>query len=258
MKFISQFSSWSAAIAFAFAVATISVIQADPTDDFSFSLSHAPEVEAYQLMSEHKVAEVLADHLDLFPISQTPNLAHHLLSLCRTYRFDPAFVLSLIQVESRFHVKVVSPAGAVGLMQLMPATALRVAADWKIPHPPLTAMTRALQDPFMNLTMGVTYLAFLRDRYQQLSPYYLLAAYNIGPAKMDELLSHKSFKPVKTLKYFEAIRRGVPSFRYYRKLEGQWSKARRKVKFKPNAQSVTGPFEEISKLPVRMRFADTI
>ena len=41
-------------------------IQADPTDDFSFSLSHGTDVEAYWLMSESRVADIFADRLDLF------------------------------------------------------------------------------------------------------------------------------------------------------------------------------------------------
>src|SRR6201993_1751506 len=80
------------------------LLSADPTDDLSLYLAHAPARDVYRLMSEQKVAEVLADNLDLFPKSLAPRLAHHLVSLCKHYRFDPAFVLSLIRVESGFHV----------------------------------------------------------------------------------------------------------------------------------------------------------
>jgi soluble lytic murein transglycosylase-like protein len=202
------------------------LLSADPTDDLSLYLAHAPARDVYKLMSERKVAEVFADNLDLFPKSLTPKLAHHVLELCKHYRFDPAFILSLIQVESGFHVKVQSSMGAIGLMQLMPATAQHMVDDWDLPGPKgtatsaasaVSAMKRALTDPFFNITMGVAYLSTLRDHYQGRSPYFLLAAYNVGPARMDELLSRRLFKPDKTVKYYDAIRRGVTGFRYYKR-----------------------------------------
>lgn len=194
------------------------LLSADPTDDLSLYLAHAPARDVYKLMSEKKVAEVLADNLDLFPKSLTPRLAHHILELCKHYRFDPAFILSLIQVESGFHVKAQSPVGAIGLMQLMPATAQHMVDDWDLPGPRGSAtMARALTDPFFNITMGIAYLSTLRDHYQGRSPYFLLAAYNVGPARMDELLARREFRPDKTAKYYDAIRKGVTGFRYYKR-----------------------------------------
>lgn len=198
----------------------------DPTDDFSFTLSQVSHRESYSLLSEQGVQEILADRLDLFPSSQVPKLAHHLVGLCKKYRFDPAFILSLIHVESSFRTQVVSPMGAIGLMQLMPATAhtvirendaLRV--ELGLEKQKLTE--RILKDPFINITLGITYLASLRDRYRNMPPYYLVTAYNVGPGRLDELLSQKSFKPVMTRKYYEAIRRGVPEFRFYKKITSE-------------------------------------
>jgi soluble lytic murein transglycosylase-like protein len=221
---------------------TAGMLSADPTDDLSFYLEHAPARDVYRLMSEKKVAEVFADHLDLFPKSLTPRLAHHLVELCKHYRFDPAFILSLIQVESGFHVKIVSPVGAVGLMQLMPDTARYVVDDWDLPAPaPWISMDRALTDPFFNLTMGVAYLATLRDHYRGRTPYYILAAYNVGPARMDELLSRKGFKPDKTVKYYDAIRRGVPRFRYYQRRAAVHKDRRSIVKAKAPAKRLDHP-----------------
>jgi soluble lytic murein transglycosylase-like protein len=74
---------------------------------------------------------------------------------------------------------------------------------------------KALEDPFLNLTLGVTYLRELRDRYAGLSPYFHLAAYNIGPARLDRLRASPRFRPGQTLKYYESIMKGVPTWRYY-------------------------------------------
>jgi len=236
MKYLCLISIWTVALGTAFYSASARIIQADPTDDFSFSLSHAPETEVYSLMSEKRVADILADRLDLFPQSQVPKLAHHLVSLCKQYRFDPAFVLSLIEVESGFKIRAISPVGALGLMQVMPATARYVvrelgfryttpylkASDVRLTGAQAGAMSeRVIQDPFVNMAIGIAYLAWLRDHYQGLSPYYLVAAYNIGPARLDELRARKSFRPTNTKQYYEAIRKRVPDFRFYTRTKVQ-------------------------------------
>jgi len=210
MKYLSLVLKWGSLAVAAIFCSTASLIQADPTDDFSFTLAHQPETEVYNTMPEREIAAVLRDRLDLFPKSQVPKLARHLADLCRQYRFDPVFVLSLIEVESRFRIKAVSPVGALGLMQIMPATAAFVMRDWDT-----KLSERALFDPFINISIGVSYLAWLRDRYRDVSPYYLVAAYNAGPAKIDSVLYRRDFKPVLTKKYFHDIRSRVPSMRFY-------------------------------------------
>lgn len=213
----------------------VGVIEADPADDFSLTL-RSPQAASYSIMSEANVVDVFNDRLHLLPQSQIPKLAEHLLHLCREYQFDPAFILSLIEVESGFKSKAVSSAGAVGLMQMMPSTAqllgqtLKEASQRdqsysrfsKVSHSLWKEAERhqivtLLKDPFVNLELGVAYLAWLRDRYTGRSPFFLVAAYNIGPSKTDELLSRKRFKPVNTKRYYEAIRRTLPQMRYYRR-----------------------------------------
>ena len=78
--------------------------------------------------------------------------------------FYPDFVLSVARIESHFRADQVSPKGAVGLMQLMPATAARFAVD--------------ICDPADNVRGGIRYLRILHDRYH--NPFYMLAAYNAG------------------------------------------------------------------------------
>ena len=228
-----------------FCVSAVRLIQADPSDDFSFTLAHTPEDEAYSLMPETQVTAILRDHLDLFPRSQAPRLARHLLHLCRYYRFDPAFVLALIEVESRFRTKVISPAGAVGLMQIMPSTARRVVKEMGVKLAPRKLRRQSfLLDPYINTTVGVAYLAWLRDHYRGMPPYYLVAAYNAGPAKIDELLARGAFRPVLTKKYYEAIRRGIPEFRFYRSPEprpGRRSHRKPAIKTEPTQAPRVAP-----------------
>ena len=90
--------------------------------------------------------------------------------------FDPGLVLAIIEIESRFDAFAVSRVGAIGLMQLMPATgaylAERHGLDWQGP--------RTLFDPVTNVILGVAYLEELRDHFEELST--ALAAYNYGPS----------------------------------------------------------------------------
>ena len=87
-------------------------------------------------------------------------------------------VLAVIRQESAFNSQAVSPAGARGLMQLMPRTALKMAQEQKLPY----AVQRLTAEPTLNLKLGQAYLARLLDQFD--GSYVLtLAAYNAGPAR---------------------------------------------------------------------------
>jgi soluble lytic murein transglycosylase-like protein len=84
----------------------------------------------------------------------------------------PELVRAVIQVESAFNARAVSPKGAMGLMQLMPATARRF----------------GVIDPFNpaeNIRAGVSYLRQLLERYDH-DEQLALAAYNAGPAAVEK------------------------------------------------------------------------
>lgn len=211
-KYVRHLSVWTIAVACTAAVAFFNARPADPADDFSFTVYREVSAEEIaKLMSAKQVTEILVDHLDLFPRSQAPKLAAHLLSLCTRFRFDPSFILSLIQVESSFRIKAVSPVNARGLMQLMPDTAELIARKLGVKY----RQPDHLFDPYTNLTLGIAYLSMMRDRYRGFPPYFI-AAYNAGPGKLDGLLLNGKFKPVETRKYHEAIRSRVPYFKFYR------------------------------------------
>lgn len=84
---------------------------------------------------------------------------------------DPRLVLSVIRVESNFVGLALSPKGAMGLMQLMPATARRfgVTDPW---------------DPAQNIRGGCAYLRFLIGRYDG-DMRLVFAAYNAGEGAVD-------------------------------------------------------------------------
>lgn len=90
---------------------------------------------------------------------------------------DPLLVLALMRQESAFKPAVRSPANAYGLMQILPSTATRLAADPAVAGADPTRLT----DPSHNIRLGVFYLGSLLDLYGG-NPYKALAAYNGGEA----------------------------------------------------------------------------
>ena len=95
------------------------------------------------------------------------------------FGLEPALVVAVIRAESGGDASAVSPAGAVGLMQLMPDTARAVAVRLKEP-PPAPSM---LLDPDTNIRYGCCYLARLTEQFGAV-PEVLFAAYNAGPTRV--------------------------------------------------------------------------
>lgn len=105
---------------------------------------------------------------------------HHLREAAQAHGLEPELLQALIATESGFDAQAVSPRGAIGLMQLMPATAARygVVGDARVP------VEKKLTDPRTNLRAGSRYLADLIARFSgQLE--LALAAYNAGEGTVE-------------------------------------------------------------------------
>lgn len=100
---------------------------------------------------------------------------HHLREASRANHVDYELLQALIATESGFDARAVSPKGAVGLMQVMPATAERygVTGDSKTP------VGKKLTDPRTNIKAGTRYLRYLLDLFPGRLE-LALAAYNAG------------------------------------------------------------------------------
>ena len=105
--------------------------------------------------------------------------AHIVRGHSENHDLDPALLAAVIYAESRFDPNARSEAGAVGLMQLLPATAKGIAAR--------TGGTRFviadLRDPEVNVRYGSWYLDHLLDRYGDTE--LALAAYHAGPGNVE-------------------------------------------------------------------------
>ncbi len=98
---------------------------------------------------------------------------------------EPALALALIRQESNFNTEALSPAGARGLMQLMPATAQAMAKRLDGGALNLAALA---SDPAYNMRLGTTFLGVLMEQYHGTVP-YAVAGYNAGPSRVADWLS---------------------------------------------------------------------
>jgi soluble lytic murein transglycosylase-like protein len=91
----------------------------------------------------------------------------------KKHNVPAAVVKSIVAAESNFNPDALSPKGAIGLMQLMPATALEYGADATIPE--------------QNIDAGTQYLGTLLKRYSKYRDGLkrAIAAYNAGPGAVD-------------------------------------------------------------------------
>ena len=108
---------------------------------------------------------------ELYPIP-----AHNSWVFDKKNQINVALALSLARQESEMNPKAVSAAGALGLMQIMPATAKQMAKKLGIDFD----KSRLTNDTNYNLLLGTTYLSGLIKRYNG-SLLLALAAYNAGP-----------------------------------------------------------------------------
>jgi soluble lytic murein transglycosylase-like protein len=139
------------------------------------------------------------------------------------FTLDKALVYALVRQESRFKADAASSAGAYGLMQLMPATAARVAGDDKLKADP-----SPLKDPAINLRLGQDYVNRLLGVVNG-DLLHAVAAYNSGPGVIqktiaqlgkgaDSLLAIESMPGAQTREFVERV---VAGYWIYRNIFGQ-------------------------------------
>ena len=138
------------------------------------------------------------------------------------FAFDPALVWAIMREESAYRPEVSSPAGALGLMQLIPPTAGRVAGELGLTG----FVAERLYDPGTNIRIGTYYLRSLVERWDG-SRALAIASYNAGPEAVGRWLEKDAdVRPdvfVETVTYGETrryLRRVLRSYRMYQLLYG--------------------------------------
>ena len=105
-----------------------------------------------------------------------------ILASAAEFELDPCLVCGVIFTESGFRPQAKSSVGALGLMQLMPATGLEEAELLEIEG----VTEDRLTEPALNIRLGCNYLRKLLDEFQNES--VALAAYNAGPGRVRQWL----------------------------------------------------------------------
>ena len=138
--------------------------------------NHSNSIKSFGNILDEKINKD-KDDIDLKKISSlTKNTANNNINeiiekYAQKNNLDKSLVNAVIQVESNFNNKAVSPAGAQGLMQLMPLTAQNLGVDNPF-------------NPEENISGGTKYLKNLISRYDSVE--LGLAAYNAGPANVNK------------------------------------------------------------------------
>lgn len=153
-------------------------------------------------------------------------------ALAAAEAIDPYLALAVMRNESRFNPKVVSPSGAVGLMQLMPETARAIALErgWNPPS------RDDLLDPFTNLRYGFAELGRLARRFNG-NLILTIAGYNAEPERVAAWWAERGHLEedefIASIPYTETrhyVQRVLASLHIYRRLYEEDRQARREVK----------------------------
>ena len=101
--------------------------------------------------------------------SKLKHVLIYINALCDEYGVDYDMVKAVIQTESSWNHKAVSTSGAIGLMQILPKTAMD---EFNTPE-------KDLYDPYVNVTVGIKYLSHLNQHFDDIDA--TLTAYSHGP-----------------------------------------------------------------------------
>lgn len=154
----------------------------------------------------HNAALVCA----LLSFSQGPAIAHaepvpaqvpvhphgaFIAEAAQRFRIPAPWIVAVMRAESAHDPRAVSPAGAMGLMQVMPGTWAALRAHHGLGDDP--------HDPRDNILAGTAYLREMWDRYGNVAA--MLAAYNAGPGRYDAYLETGRALPAETRAYVAAL-----------------------------------------------------
>ena len=168
------------------------------------------EAENEAASVELAVLKVLERHRLRVSPAKRHDVASTIIKVAQRYKLAPELILAVIFTESSFDPDAKSEVGAVGLMQLMPATARQFGV-------------RNPFNPIENIRAGVAYLRQLLDRYNN-DEVLALAAYNAGPNTVDRY--GKSVPPYReTREYVSKVKKIVgqptrqPATRIYKTVD---------------------------------------
>jgi soluble lytic murein transglycosylase-like protein len=137
-----------------------------------------------------RIYSIVRSHRPDITEAEAWDLSEVILEESSGYGLDPMLVLAVIDVESKFQYGAVSPAGARGIMQILPYVAQSLVQ--KIGLHQLVHVNsfrpEFLDDPVINIKLGVYYLHDLKKSFRSLT--HALTAYNMGPTETKNRLEN--------------------------------------------------------------------
>lgn len=146
------------------------------------------------VLASARPAVVMAQSVPAGPQQARGSYDDYIAEASRRFGIPIAWIRAVMRAESAEAVRAISPAGAMGLMQIMPDTWADLRIRYHLGGDPY--------DPRDNILAGAAYLRELHDRYG--APGFL-AAYNAGPRRYDEYLSAGRPLPAETRAYLAAL-----------------------------------------------------
>ncbi len=187
-------------------------------DEYMYLSSRAMELEVYKRMIAF--AESRAEQ-ELLPYSYPRAYWPSINSAAEEESLDAYLIAALIREESRFDRNVRSWAGAIGLMQLMPATAKRMGRSAGVSF----KGRFELHDSKKNITLGSHYLSKLLNEFKEIP--LAVAAYNAGENRLRDWLTRFSSEDmsefIENIPYLETrnyVKKVMKSYWQYRRING--------------------------------------
>ncbi len=144
----------------------------------------------YKSEVKQQIRKIASQYQTNFKKRTLESVSEYIFEYSQKYGYDPLFLTALIVTESSFNNRAKSHQGAIGLMQILPATGSALASE--------TQMTwkgkKTLYDPEVNIALGAFYLNKLLKRFRDLR--LALEAYNHGPTQLKQFLK-RGIRPQK-------------------------------------------------------------
>lgn len=190
----SAIISWSAVGVFCFSLAPILHLPVFAQAEIYQFVDANGTVSLTNVPSDSRYRRIDLDSTSLRATLSEKELERVIARHSRRHRLHPALLRAVIKAESDFDPMAVSRAGAVGLMQLMPQTAVQLDV-------------RDIYNPDENIGGGARHLRYLLDRFHGNLP-LALAAYNAGETLVER---YRTLPPIdETRRYVSKV------LRYYR------------------------------------------
>ena len=184
--------------------------------EFQKAIIYAEKLASFEVLQDENEAIPIELYQLRYPLYYREIIQRH----SQEFEIDPLFVASMIREESRYNAEIASWAGALGLMQIMPATGQDLARRLRIRR----FRTAMLLNPEINIKMGTWYMKHLMDKFEN-NHALVAGAYNGGPGRIQRWLNEMDvsdfdefIEDISITETRRHIKKVIDSYRIYKEL----------------------------------------